>query len=602
LTDLEISIEIPGTGIEDIEALNEGTLVENTLFWIIPELPGNGEVVSVSFEVSASGEEEYILFDSYQATALEWSDPVRGTAIYTFVGSSVPVWAIQGSAFRSPYVLDKLTTNGVVTGVFPELLGFWIQSYEVDDDPLTSEGLFIRTGEIGLGVELGDFIEVSGIIHESHQETQLHIGKVEDINVILSGSELPLAVELDPPVDEVESAIYYEALEGMYVQVSGTAIAVSPTNKYGEASLILPYHDIDRLWQGQSNGMAIMIDDGRAITHLDQSTMSYTLVTGDDISAILGPLAYTFGNYKIEPISPPEINSKVSEPLHLPSLKDDEFSLLTWNVENLFDYQDPHPSSTAMPNLAKYKLDLTKTANTIIAAGTPTIIALQEVENLEILEDLAEHELLLEFDFQAVLIEGTDSRGIDVGYLVRGDLAQILDVQQLPAPEGITSRPPLVIEVEIKTTSNPVNLYVINNHFTSMSGGEAATEPRRNAQASWNVQVVEDILSNSPEAYLAVVGDLNSYIDSTPIDTLRAAGLVHVFTELPQKDSYTYIYQGISQTLDHILVTPSLMELLETVEVLHVNVDFPPPLPEDESARHKSDHDPVIAIFQWQNE
>ncbi|MCJ7623616.1 MAG: endonuclease/exonuclease/phosphatase family protein, partial [Anaerolineaceae bacterium] len=596
---LVITIEIPENGIERIEAYNDGLLVENTLTWKIPGLSGNGDMVSVSFDTVANGEEQYLVFNSYQASAAEWPDPVSGPTIYTFIGSSVPVWAIQGTAFRSPYVMDKLTTSGVVTGVFPELLGFWIQSSDTDDNPLTSEGLFIKTNEIDLDVKPGDFIEVGGIVHESHQETQLHIENTADIEVIDSGYELPGAIELDPPIDEVESAVYYEALEGMLVQVSDTALCVSPTNKYGEASLVLAYHDIARLWQGQQNGIAIMIDDGRSITHSDQSTMNFTLVTGDEISGILGPLAYNYGNYKIEPITSPAIKSKDYEAPQLPMLKEDEFSLMTWNVENLFDYNEPHPSDLAMPNLRSYKLDLAKIANTIIAAGVPTIIALQEVENLGILEDLAEHELLIEYDFQSVLIEGTDSRGIDVGYLVRGDQARIIDVQQHPAPEGITSRPPLLIEVEIQTTSNPVSLFVINNHFTSMSGGEEATEPRRIAQASWNAIIVEEILSKNPDGYLAVAGDLNSYIESPPIDTLRAAGLIHVFEELPRKDSYTYIYQGISQTLDHILITPSLMGLLETVEVLHVNADFPPPLPEDESASHKSDHDPVITIFQW---
>jgi len=94
-----------------------------------------------------------------------------------------------------------------------------------------------------------------------------------------------------------------------------------------------------------------------------------------------------------------------------------------------------------------------------------------------------------------------------------------------------------------------------------------------------------------------VVGDLNSYFDSLPIQTLLDAGMRHVFEDLPLSERYTYNYQGISQTLDHILVTTSLQDLLRRVEVLHVNADYPPPISGDPSPMHASDHDPVVATF-----
>jgi predicted extracellular nuclease len=62
---------------------------------------------------------------------------------------------------------------------------------------------------------------------------------------------------------------------------------------------------------------------------------------------------------------------------------------------------------------------------------------------------------------------------------------------------------------------------------------------------------------------------------------------------------YTYIYQGESETLDHILVTPYLGEHLARLDVLHVNADYPPPIPGDPSARHTSDHDPLVVLFAF---
>jgi len=66
---------------------------------------------------------------------------------------------------------------------------------------------------------------------------------------------------------------------------------------------------------------------------------------------------------------------------------------------------------------------------------------------------------------------------------------------------------------------------------------------------------------------------------------------------LPDEERYNYIYLGESQVLDHILVTPSLFDLLKKVEILHVNADYAPAIPDDPSPLRKSDHDPVITIF-----
>jgi predicted extracellular nuclease len=236
-------------------------------------------------------------------------------------------------------------------------------------------------------------------------------------------------------------------------------------------------------------------------------------------------------------------------------------------------------------------------ADTIRRAGYPTIVALQEIENIEVLEDLAQQEAILEFAYQPLLIEGFDSRGIDVGYLIRGD-AEVLDVQQYDAPEGLTSRPPLLVKVKLEVGGQEETIYVINNHFTSMAAGVEITEPRRNAQAQWNVHILQEIiLKEDPDARVAIVGDLNSFFDSQPIQTLRDAGLDHVLDIVRPDQRYNYIYQGESQVLDHILVTRNLFEILDGVHLLHVNADFPPPRPDDASAERKSDHDPVIAIF-----
>jgi predicted extracellular nuclease len=270
---------------------------------------------------------------------------------------------------------------------------------------------------------------------------------------------------------------------------------------------------------------------------------------------------------------------------------------MSWNVENLFDILDPHPSSPPRPRKVEYEVGLTKIAATLLAADTPTVVALQEVEHMGILEDLVSHPLLVDFGYEPYLLEGTDSRGIDVGYIVRRETVDVLDVRQFPAPEGLTSRPPLLMHLGVKRQGLNSELYLLNNHFTSLAGGEAATEPRRTAQAAWNISIIEQIRAASPDAEVIVLGDLNSFYHSTPLDTFRQAGLQHVYESLDDPDQYTYIFEGVSQNLDHILVSPGLFDRINAVAVLHVNADYALPAPEDESPLRKSDHDPVIVAF-----
>ncbi|MGD8632710.1 MAG: endonuclease/exonuclease/phosphatase family protein, partial [Anaerolineales bacterium] len=416
--------------------------------------------------------------------------------------------------------------------------------------------------------------------------------------VLDSNFDLPTPVELDPPRETEAARQYFEQLEGMLVEVRKPATVLGPSTRYGEYVLVLAKHETARIFHGEETGWMIHVDDGSDIAHDDRSTLPYALSVGDQVFAVEGPLAYTYGNYKIEPISTPRFEN---QPVTLPSLDLPEqrfLSVMTWNVENLFDILDPHPSSPPRPRKAQYELDLTKIANTILAADTPDIIALQEVEHIGVLEDLAEHPLLSGYSYAAYLLEGTDSRGIDVGYLVRSDRLSVLDVRQYPAPEGLTSRPPLLLHLRKELNGSSREVYVLNNHFTSLAGGEAATEPRRTAQAAWNVSVVKQIRAASPQADIIVLGDLNSFYDSAPLNTLQQAGLRHVYEWLPELDEYTYIFEGVSQTLDHIFLSPSLFNAISQVAVLHVDADYALPAPQDESPLHQSDHDPVIAVIK----
>ena len=601
LTNVVITATVPLAAVDLLSASDSPASVQDgDLVWTVPEVASEGGSAVVTYVVQLKPSVTEGSFEtSVRAAADEWPDTVSPEPWRVFVGSGVPIWAIQGPGSRSPFALSPASTEGIVTGVFPDQGGLWIQSLEPDDAAATSEGLFVQVDAVELDPvpAIGDYVIVAGKVRERSGQTMLNVASIEDVEVITGTFDMPAPVELNPPRDETESRAYYESLEGMLVQVSAPAQAVGPTSQYGETPLVLSSWGLDRIMKGEPKGMLVFVDDGSSVTHADRTTLPIAAKTGDLVADLIGPLAFTYENFKVQPIITPTV---ISEAVVLPSLVRvgaNAFSIATFNVENFFDVLDPHPSSPERLSIRGYRARVEKAAATIEAMGAPTIVGLQEVENVGILEDVAEQASLADYSYVPVLIEGFDSRGIDVGYLVRGDQATLEGVSQHDAPEGLTSRPPLMITVTVHLASGDETVTVLNNHFLSMSGGELPTEPRRVAQAVWNVSLVEALLAGDPDAQIVVLGDLNSFYSSPPLDVLREAGLRHVYESVAPALPYTYIYQGESETLDHILVSRALYDRLSQVDALHVNADYPPATPEDMSPQRLSDHDPLVAVF-----
>lgn len=578
------------------EISDGGEIVGDQIVWEFAELAGDGASVSVSYTVQlADALAGAIVAGPVTAVADQWPDPATTPEFLTFVGDAgVPIWAIQGSEARSPYVLSEVTTSGVVTAVFPDLDGFWLQETVSDDNPLTSAGLFVFTDNIPSPVVVGDEAQVTGTVREISGQTAVALASKDDVQILSSDNAPIPPVAYDPPEDIVEAALYNESLEGMLVTIDEPAVVVAPTTRFGEYALVYQRWNVNQLRRTDPVGFLMFVDDGSTESYDDRADLTYAVKSGDVVSGVTGPLAYTFGNYKIAPLAlPTTIEETAVSPITLPATPDNTLSIATFNVENLFDFLDPHPSSPSLPLPREYRTKLAKIAQSIEQMGFPTVIGFQEVENLGVLEDLLEDELLAPYGYQAYLIEGFDSRGIDVGYIVRGDQATVELVSNEGADETLFARPPLLLQMTL--LSNNQTIYLLNNHFLSLSAGEVATEPTRNAQAQWNADLVEQLRDQDPDAAFVVLGDLNSFYDTLPLNTLEAAGLVHVYRTIAGEQlPYTYIFNGRTQTLDHILVSENLFNQISLVTPLHINADFPIADLESEAVERISDHDPLV--------
>ncbi|MEM7330485.1 MAG: lamin tail domain-containing protein [Chloroflexota bacterium] len=597
MTKIEVGTPTVTTNGSVIEISDDGAVVGDKILWTIDELAGDGAEFQLSYKVQVADDAVgSIVVGPITAVADQWPDPATTAEFLTFVGDSgVPIWAIQGNEDRSPYLQSTVTTSGIVTGVFPELDGFWIQEQNGDNNPNTSDGLFVFTDQMILNLVEGDLVEVTAAVREISGQTALAPTSPSDMVVMSSDNALPAVQIYDPPEDPGEALLYNESLEGMLVSIEETAVVIAPTTRFGEFTAVYEKWGVDQVARTDEVGYLMFVDDGSTVAHNGRSSLPFAVKSGDQISGLVGPLAYTFGNYKIAPLTTPEIVEQPTVIPLFPVLEDDQLGIVTFNVENLFDFLAPHPSSPDLPLPREYRAKLGRIAESIQLMGYPTVIGLQEVESLEVLEDLVEHELLAEFGYAPYLIEGFDSRGIDVGYIVRSDQATVELASIEGAPDTLFSRPPLLLQITL--LANGQTIYLLNNHFLSLSAGEVATEPTRTAQAQWNADLVSRLMNDDPTAEFVVLGDLNSFYQTPPIIVLQEVGLRHVYEFVEGDLPYTYIFEGRTQTLDHILLSEGLFAQLELVTPVHINADYPIADADTEDIPRISDHDPLMVVI-----
>src|SRR5699024_5397820 len=117
---------------------------------------------------------------------------------------------------------------------------------------------------------------------------------------------------------------------------------------------------------------------------------------------------------------------------------------------------------------------------------------------------------------------------------------------------------------------------------------ELGSEDQRMELAQLLNGFVQDVQADNPDENIVVLGDMNDFEFSNPVKTLQGEELTNLIEKVPEADRYSYVYQGNSQVIDHMLVSDHLVDDAE-IDMLHVNADF------TEMHGRASDHDPVLA-------
>ena len=101
-------------------------------------------------------------------------------------------------------------------------------------------------------------------------------------------------------------------------------------------------------------------------------------------------------------------------------------------------------------------------------------------------------------------------------------------------------------------------------------------------------QAVKEYVDNLDADNIVALGDFNEFEFVDPVEQILGSSLTNLVDTIPADERYSFIFQGNSQQLDHILVSDNLAEQAE-IDIVHTNVEFP------STPARASDHEPLLA-------
>lgn len=437
----------------------------------------------------------------------------------------------------------------------------------------------------------------------------------------------------DPAQDGID---FWESLEGMLVQANDVVV-VGPTSTNGSGATT--NHDVPVL---VDNGAAAGVRTTRggivirATDYNPERIILNDLTTGgpqlpnanvgDSFPGVLtGIIDYSFNNPKLEVVTLPPFSSGGLAREASTAAAYGQLAVATFNVENLAP-TDPQSKFDALA------------AAIVSNLKSPDVLAIEEIQdnngttNNGTVSAATTWSALIAaiasaggpaYDYRQIdPVNGQDGGApggnIRQGFLFRTDrgLAFVdrpgassvtanavtgtgASTQLLYSPGRIdptnpafgSSRKPLAGEFTFRGRT----VFVIANHFNSKGGDDAlfgvtqppvlTTEVQRMQQAAVEAAFVSQILAADPNANIVVLGDLNDFEFSNPVGVLKNAGLNALIETLPQEERYSYVFEGNSQALDHIMVSNGLFTRPFNYDIVHINSEFWDQI---------SDHDPQV--------
>jgi len=259
-----------------------------------------------------------------------------------------------------------------------------------------------------------------------------------------------------------------------------------------------------------------------------------------------------------------------------------------YNLENLFDTEDdpltfdddrtPEGKDHWTEEIYRDKLKkMSKVISEIgydITKNTPAIVGLAEIENIKVLEDLANQPELLPKDYGIIQYDSPDRRGIDVALLYQKSLFratnssthELLIYDTKDPTKRIYTRDQLLVSGYLDGDL----IHFIVNHWPSRSGGEARSRHKRIKAAELNKKIIDSLMDIDPYAKIVTMGDLNDDPDNASVKKVLEAkanrkdvkqkGLYNPMSTMSKKGIGSLAWRDSWNLFDQIIVSKGLLD------------------------------------------
>jgi len=262
---------------------------------------------------------------------------------------------------------------------------------------------------------------------------------------------------------------------------------------------------------------------------------------------------------------------------------DKEFTVVFYNVENLFDISDDPktkddeftPGSQLKWNQEKYEKKINDIAHVISSVNPselPEIVGLAEVENDKVLNDLVMSDKLRAGNYSIIHYDSPDERGIDVAMIYRADEFTVTDSKAIPVvfPSDSTETTRDILYVHGRTKDKET-FHLFVNHWKSRSDGVQETEARRIYTAITLRKEIDMIMNKESDARIIVMGDLNDEPTNRSVHEMLMANnkrknansreLYNLMYDLHNTgNTGSYFYRGTWNMLDNLIISQSLLK------------------------------------------
>ena len=331
--------------------------------------------------------------------------------------------AIQHTGGPSPLDGQVVDVQGVITALNLKdnddsiVQGLYIESKDPDTDPQTSEGIYVKTGDLAKAdvadLQPGYNICLQGTVDEFYGNTLVDISSDATKHVVGDDVGIPEAIELAIDADETLPHAM-ERYEGMKVRLTANSdMRVTRNFSYDYSAyhnnMVLSRHAAlqkpTQVYSPESpQATALQDENNQNQLYVDSDLnpaagkipymptfnpeMGYIRV-GDTVTDLEGVVDYSYGEYRLVPTNTIGAGDLIrnADRLNTPALANDgDIRIASFNVLNFFNnvlgYADPNPTgqNRGATTVDEFNKQRTKIVNAITSMNAD-VIGLIEIEN-----------------------------------------------------------------------------------------------------------------------------------------------------------------------------------------------------------------------------